>query len=117
MLWSIDNANFDNQYRYISALAAGAQVPQTDSTTTPPWSFQPTMDALRRNREPTLAAPVINHHMGGLRVSDSVGRGLTNNKADVLAVQDGRGGSELQARLSTGPSLTRARGFTLTHRT
>jgi hypothetical protein len=32
MLWSIDNANFDNQYRYISALAAGAQVPQTDST-------------------------------------------------------------------------------------
>jgi hypothetical protein len=26
--------------------------------------------------------------MGGLRVSDSVGRGLTNNKADVLAVQD-----------------------------
>jgi hypothetical protein len=32
-------------------------------------------------------------------------------------VQDGRGGSELQARLSTGPSLTRARGFTLTHRT
>ena len=88
MLWSIDNTNFNNQYRYISALAAGAQVPQTDSTTTPPWSFQPTMDALRRNREPTLAAPVINHHMGGLRVSDSVGRGLTNNKADVLAVQD-----------------------------
>jgi hypothetical protein len=57
MLWSIDNANFDNQYRYISALAAGAQVPQTDSTTTPPWSFQPTMDALRRNRETTLAGP------------------------------------------------------------
>lgn len=87
-LWSIDNARYSDQYRYISALPAGAQVPQSDASTQPPWSFQPTMDAIRRNRGPTLAAAVINHHMGGLAVSDSVGRGLTNNKADVLAVQD-----------------------------
>ena len=88
MLWAIDNPNYDNQYQYIRALTAGAQVPQSDATVAPPWSFQPTMDALRRNREPTLAGPVINHFMGGLAVTDSVGRGLTNNKADVLAVQD-----------------------------
>ena len=87
-LWSIDNSGYDNQYPYIAALAAGAQVPQSDPAATPPWSLQPTMDAIRRNREPTLAAPVINHHLGGLAVSAGVGRGLSNNKADVLAVQD-----------------------------
>jgi hypothetical protein len=87
-LWSIDNSGYDNQHIYISALAAGALVPQTDPAATPPWTFQPTMDALRRNREPTLAGAVINHHMGGLAVSDGVGRGLRNNQADVLAVQD-----------------------------
>lgn len=88
VLWSIDNDNYDNQYRYIFQLPAGAQVPQTDATSTPPWSFQPTMDALARNRQPTLATPVINHYMGGLGASSSVGQGLTNNKVDVLAVQD-----------------------------
>lgn len=85
-LWSIDNDNYGNQHDKIVSLAANTQVPQRDPGP-PAWSFQPTLDALRRNREPTLSAPVIMHYMGGLTVAGSVGLGMNNAKDDVLAVQ------------------------------
>jgi hypothetical protein len=86
-LWSIDNAAFPDQHSTVSAMAPNSQVPLTRPGP-PVWSFRPTIDAIRRNREPHLAAAVINHFMGGLAVAGPVGQGQANAKNDVLAVQD-----------------------------
>ena len=87
-LWSIEIPKFQDQSDYINALAAGSQVPQADASKVPAWSFKPTLDAIRKNREPTMAKDVINHYMRGLSVTGTVGSRQTNNKADVLQVQD-----------------------------
>jgi hypothetical protein len=84
MLWSIDNNAYANQHDKVVGMTA-PQVPQRDPGP-PAWSFQPTLDAIRRAREPTMSAPVIMHHMGGVTVGGSVGLGMNNAKADVLAV-------------------------------
>ena len=84
-LWAITNANYGHQFRYIHALPRGSHVPQTGRGS---WTFQPTMDAISRAREPLMAQAVITHFLRGVTVSGSVGRGGTNNKADVLKVMD-----------------------------
>lgn len=93
-MWSITNDAYDNQAGYVRRLAAGAQVPQRDPSPpaavlaagiTAPWSFQPTIDAIDRNRGPHLAAAVIRRYMG-VSVSDSVGNTQPNVREDVLAV-------------------------------
>lgn len=87
-LWSIDNNSFDKQHAYIAALPPHAQVPLIDSTTSPSWSLQATFDAIQRNAEPTLSAPVINHFLGGLALKGGVGQNLQNNVDDVLRLQE-----------------------------
>jgi hypothetical protein len=93
-MWSITNADYDNQYGYVHRLAPGSQVPQSDPSPPPavlaagipaPWSFRLTIDAIRRNGEPSLAGPVINRYFA-IPVSNSVGRGSHNLREDVLAV-------------------------------
>jgi hypothetical protein len=95
-MWSITNTDYDNQYRYVNSLAPTSQVPQTDrapSATaiaagiTAPWSFQPTIDAIARNQQPSLAAQVIRRYMG-ITVTDSVGSNLANMREDVLTVMN-----------------------------
>ncbi|MQA91594.1 MAG: DUF4157 domain-containing protein [Gemmatimonas sp.] len=88
-LWAITNAQYDDQAGYVRARTPGAVVPMRDAPPSPgvssPWSFQPTFDAIQRNREPTLAAAVFRHYTG-IPLTNGVGRGSNNKKEDVLAV-------------------------------
>jgi hypothetical protein len=86
-LWSIDTNAFPDQHSKITGFTPKSQVPQT-APGPPVWSFKPTIDAIRRNSEPHLAGPVINHYMGGVNAKGPVGQGQSNAKDDVVAVQD-----------------------------
>lgn len=107
-MWSISNANYNNQYHYVHARPRGSQIPLRDASppaaagVPAPWSFQPTIDAIARNSDPSLAGAVIRRYMG-IPVNGSVGEGSANVREDALAVM---------ARLnflSNYPSFTRER--------
>jgi Domain of unknown function (DUF4157)/LysM domain len=79
LLWSITNDEYNLEYPVVSALPPGSSVPT--------GSIPHTIAALRRNEAPTMNPPVAQHFLN-LTFSANVGRGQTNNRADIYALQD-----------------------------
>lgn len=79
ILWSITNEGYDAEYPTVQALPAGSIVD--------PASIPLTMAALARNGEPTLH-PDPAKKLLNLELTDTVGTGKPNHRADILVLQD-----------------------------
>ena len=76
-LWSMTNADYNAEYPLVSALPPGSQV------TIP---IPKTLDAIKKNSEGSLAAPVGKYALDA-PLSSAVGDKQPNQKGDILAVQ------------------------------
>ncbi|HEY8788660.1 MAG TPA: hypothetical protein VIM10_05955 [Actinopolymorphaceae bacterium] len=78
-IWAMPDAAYGPEHALVSALPAGAIVPV--------GRIPATIAALLRSRDSSLAAPVAQTQLR-LALSDGVGEGQPNVKADVAAIQD-----------------------------
>ena len=83
-LWSMTNADYNAEYPLVSALPPGSQV------TIP---IPKTLDAIKKNSEGSLAAPVGKYALD-VPLSSAVGDKQPNQKGDILAVQTALNGAK-----------------------
>jgi hypothetical protein len=102
-VWAIDNKDYGTEKTNVEAKPSDARLKTAD--------IPLTVAALRKNEDPTIVAPVANALLG-LSLTAAVGSGLSNAKADVLAlmaalhrnwnIDNGPAGTE-RAAVEAGP--------------
>lgn len=78
-LWSITTPDYGTEHGLVASRPARSQIQPSD--------IPLTIAAIRRNEEPTLN-PATAQAVLGITISGNVGRGQTNNKADIYLLQD-----------------------------
>ncbi|MBD0372207.1 MAG: DUF4157 domain-containing protein [Pyrinomonadaceae bacterium] len=79
ILWAMPDADYNVEYPAVSALPAGSSVPKK--------SIPKTIAAIKRLADPVLP-PEVARTVLDLNLKGSVGQGQTNNRDDILALQD-----------------------------